>query len=64
MQSALEDKIASLVSTLQYADNAEKDFLKVHSNQMHQSRDAAMVKALNTVAENLKELQSKHFSEV
>lgn len=61
MQSALESKIASLVSTLQYADSAEKDFLKAHSNK---SKDAAIVAALSTVADNLKELQSKHCIEV
>ena len=57
MQSALESKIASLVSTLQYADSAEKEFLKA-------SKDAAMVTALNTVADNLKELKTNHYIEV
>ena len=62
IQNALENKIASLVSTLQLADSAEKDFLKKQAQS--KTGDTAMLEALNTVAENLRELQLKHCCQV
>lgn len=56
----LENKIASLVETLKYADLAEKKFLmkedgSTSDKSAHSlSRDDAILKALNSISENLK----------
>ena len=59
MQDMLENKIASLVETLKYADSAEKRFLMKKEDSPNKpshslSRDDAVLKALNSISENLK----------
>ena len=51
MQDMLENKIASLVETIRYADSAEKQFLM---KEVSSSKDLAILKALDTLNENLK----------
>lgn len=59
MQDMLENKIASLVETLKYADSAEKKFFMKESSSTDKpslslSRDDTILKALNSISENLK----------
>ena len=56
LQDVLENKIASLVSTLKSADSAEKEFLKNKALEKN-TKDDAMLEALNSVAHNLKEMK-------
>ena len=65
MQDMLENKISSLVETLKYADSAEKKFLLKEIGSTNKpshcsARDDAILKALNSISENLKTGQNEH----